>query len=285
MIFIIIVFIFLYAAYNNQTTQINYFLIFCLIVSLISIIYTIIVSFFINLDVQIDKKICYKNDNKYIFFKSSSFLHPAITVKTVLYNKQYKRKLGTYHFKIKNDISKCHLAAEECGDLEVIINSYVIKGFFGIFRLRKKFKRRYSFKAYPKPGKYNKSDIKELVLTGDGEPINKKGGDYQELYEIRPIQPGDNLRFVHPALSAKFGEYMIKVGSETQRKLLLYEIKEEKQFDDIVFELKKVSAMFNDICMEQNNYFCVKYKNNWYIILNERSLYGLFDLIYKEYLK
>lgn len=284
MIFIIIVSFFLYAAYNNQTTQINYILIFCLIIGVLSIIYTVIISFFVELEAEIDKGICFKNDNKKIFFTTNSFLHPTIIVKTVLYNRQYKRKLDTYYIKVKNDISEYDLVAEECGDNDVIIKSYVIKGFFGIFAIRKKFRRTFSFKTYPKPSKFNENDIKELVLSGDGEPINKKGGDYQELYEIRPIQPGDNLRFVHPALSAKFDEYMIKVGSETQRKLLLYELKDNKHFDDAILELKRISAIFNEVCKDNSNYYCVKYKNNWYIILNKRSLYGLFDLIYKEYL-
>lgn len=285
MIFLSLLLLLVFAAYNNQTTYINYLLIVCALLGTISIIYTIISSFFVNIDAEIDKEICYKNGEKKIVFTSSSFLHPRIVTKAVLVNKQLHKKMGSYYIDVKTDGCIFSFPAEECGDIEVIFNSYYLKGFFGLFQIRKSFKRKYVFKVYPKPSEFNKEDIKELVLSGDGEPINKRGGDFQELFEIRPIQPGDNLRYIHPSLSAKFGEYMIKVGSDTQRRLLLYSIKNTDDFSDVVLELRKISAIYNEVCKDQNNYFCVEFNYNWYIVLNDRSLFGLFDLVYKEYIK
>lgn len=285
MMYLLIVSLLIYAAYNNQTTYINNLLLLCFLLGIVSILCTIITSFTIKLDLQIDKEICYKNQGKKITFTSSPFLHPTVVVKVTLYNKQLKRKQGSYYINVKTDGAEYYLPTEECGDYEMYIKKYTVKGFFGIFRINKKYFFQSNFKVYPKSSSYKKEEIKELLLSGDGEPINKKGGDYQELYEIRPIQPGDNLRYVHPSLSAKFGEYMIKVGSETQRKLLLYEMKDTDAFLVSINDLRKISAMYTDLCKDSNNYFCVKYKNNWYIILNNRSLFGLFDLVYKDFEK
>lgn len=285
MMYLLIVSLLIYAAYNNQTTYINYLLLLCLLLGIISILFTIITSFTIKLDLHIDKEICYKNQGKKITFTSSSFIHPTAVVKVSLYNKQLKRKQGSYYIDVKTDGATYYLPTEECGDYELTTKKYSIKGFFGLFRIKKKFYNHDNFRVYPKPSSFTKDDIKELILTGDGEPINKKGGDYQELYEIRPIQPGDNLRYVHPSLSAKFGEYMVKVGSETQRKLMLYEMKETKDFYESINDLRKISAMYEELCKDYNNYFCVKFKNNWYIILNNRALFGLFDLVYEEFEK
>lgn len=285
MMYLLIVFLLIYAAYNNQTTYINYLLLLCLFIGVFSILYAIITSLTFKLDFHVDKEVCYKNQGKKITFISTPLLHPTVVVKVSLYNKQLKKKQGSYYVNVKTDGAVYYLPTEECGDYDMVIKNYSVKGFFGLFRIKKKYDKRDNFRVYPKPSEYKKEDIKELILSGDGEPINKKGGDFQELYEIRPIQPGDNLRYVHPSLSAKFGEYMIKVGSETQRKLLLYEMKETTDFMEAIKDLRKISAMYKDLCEDYNSYFCVKYKNNWYIILNNRSLFGLFDLVYKDFEK
>lgn len=285
MIFLLILLLLFYAAYVNQTTYINYFLAFCFLISIVSLIYTIISSTTIKIDAKLDKDVCYKYGTKKIFFTSSSFLHPTIYVKVILFNKQLHKKQGVYTVKVKTDGCTYLLPAEECGDIDVIINTYTLKGFLGIFRIRRKFYRRFNYKVYPKIKEFNKDDIKELLLSNDGEPINRKGEDYQEIYEIRPIRPGDNLRYVHPSLSAKFDQYMIKDGSKTLRKLILYEFNNIERFTQVTNELGKIRAIFNEVCKDNNNYFCVKFKYNWYIILNDRSLFGLFDLIYKEYIK
>lgn len=285
MSFLLIVSLLIYAAYYNQTTYINYLLAFCIILSIISIICSLIAYFTTNIDVEIDKDICLLHGDKKIHFTSFSFLHPSIIVKARLYNRQLKKKQGTYYINVKTDGCIYNLPTDTYGDIDVVINSYTLKGFLGLIRIRKRFKKSLNYKVYPRAGKYEKSDIKELVLTGDGEPINKKGGDYQELFEVRPIQPGDDLRHIHPSLSAKYDEYMIKVGSESQRNLILYDLKKNESFEDMIFELKKISAIFNDVCRDSKYYFYVKYKYNWYIVVNERSLYGLFDLVYEDYVK
>lgn len=285
MIFLLIVSLLIYAAYSNQTTYINYLLAFCIVLSIISIICSLIAYFTTHIDVEIDKDICLINGDKNLFFYSSSFLHPSIIVKARLYNKQLKKKQGVYYINVKTDGCVYNLPTDVYGDIDVMINSYTLKGFLGLIRIKKRFKKHLSYKVYPRAGKYEKSDVKELIITGEGEPINKKGGDYQELFEVRPIQPGDDLRHIHSSLSAKYGEYMIKVGSESQRNLILYDLEKKEAFEDMIFELKKISAIFDDTCKDNKYYFYVKYKYNWYIVINERSLYGLFDLVYEDYIE
>ena len=285
MIYLLIVSFLIYIAYYNQSNYLNFILTFCLVMGIVSILYTIIVALFIRLDVKAEAVPCYKGGSKRIIIKNNLFFSPALNIKTTVYNKHFSKKIGHYSYRVDSSDLACSIPANECGDIEVRVDSFVIKSPFELFKMTRHTKYRPVYRVYPSPSSFKDEEVKKITIKGEGEPVNLPGGDYQEIYEIRPIQEGDNLRYIHPALSAKYDQYMIKVGSESQRKIATYEIEEQKSFIDVIPQLEKVYAIYNEYSKTLEYQFFVKYKFDYYNICDNTSLISLFDLVYEGYLK
>ena len=285
MIFFFITLVLLFISYFNNNIYISYLLTFCIICALLSIVYSLYMFFKLKIDLDVVSEYTSERDEiKVVVDKCNMVNRPTIIGVFTLYNRQLKRKEEKYYISFKNDEDTIYIPVSNCGDLEVTINSIGISGLFGLFILFKKYNKKFDIKVYPRPVSEIEYESKRILIKNNGQPANIKGDDYSEIYEIRPFRDGDDLRHIHPALSQKFDEYMIKVGSENQSDLLLYEMSETNSFYAVIKELRKVSQIYKDNCDDITKYFCIKYKYNWHIILNKRSLYGFYDMVYGDWI-
>lgn len=289
MIYFLILVLLFVASYINQTSFINYLLVLYLLSGLLSFIYSIYVSIATKIDINISKDICKEKSEHTIFINISNVLfHPQINITFSLYHKQLKTKIANYTIKCFSDENTYYIPIEKCGDYIIKVKKIRVKGLFNFIYIpkikNKQLKQEIELKVYPKASKYSQEDIKKLKLNGDGEPINKRGNDFQELYEIRPLEYGDDLRYIHASLSAKFNQYMIKVGSETERNFIIFEAPFKEDFMAEIIELRKLIAIYDDCIKDSSIYFCVKYNFNWFVILNTRSLLGFIDHVYERYI-
>ena len=285
MIYLTILILLVYIGYYNQSVYLNYTLAFCILLGLLSIIYTIIISFFIDIAISTDNEICFRNDKKRISLINKLELCPSIVVQIIIYNKHLNKIIEKKKIKLNDKKLLYELSSLECGDIEVTIDKIIIKGIFGLLRVHKKINNKLIYRVYPKATFYTEEDIKKTMIIGEGEPINKTGSDYQEIYEIRPFQTGDDLRYIHPALSNKFNNYMVKVGSETRRSIATYKLVKENSFIEIVRKLEVINAIYRDLSNKNEYIFFVQYEQDYYNISDIKALISLFDLVYQEYIK
>lgn len=283
MIYFFILVALILISYFNDNVYVNYLLLLCILSALFSLLYIIYNYIKIKIDIDVLSEYTSERDDIKVVINNCNLINrPTIIVIFELYNKQLKRVEEKYYMSFKSDEDSIYLPVSNCGDLEVRINKIGISGLFGLLVLFKKYNKKHDIKVYPRPISEIEYKSKHITIKSNGEPTNRKGEDYSEIYEIRPFKEGDDLRHIHPALSQKFDEYMIKVGSENQSDLLLYEMPKTTSFYGVIKELRKVSQIYKDNCDESTKYFCIKYKYSWHIILNKRSLYGFYDMVYGD---
>lgn len=285
MIYFFIILVLLLVSYFNNNIYINYLLAFCYLSAIVSFIYTIYIYIKLKVDIDVVSEYTNERDNIKVIVDSCNMpFRSTIVGVFTLYNKQLNQVEGKYYRTFKSDEDIIYIPVSNCGDLEVRINKIGVSSLFGIITLYKKYNKTYDIKVYPRPISEIEYDSKHILIKNNGQPANLKGEDYSEIYEIRPFRDGDDLRHIHPALSQKFDQYMIKVGSDNQSDLLLYEMPNQNSFYGVIKELRKISQIYKDNCDDITKYFCIKYKYTWHIILNKRSLYGFYDMVYGDYL-
>ena len=172
------------------------------------------------------------------------------------------------------------------GTYSIDIKRIWFVGYFGIFRLFRKIDKASTFIVYPRAKEFDYSKLKKFKQNGEGITSLQKGDDYTELYEVRDFVEGDNMKYLHHALSQKFNRNMIKVGSKSERIIYLYDIQENIKFRDIVDDLRKITYIVQSKKIKENNSFVfVNYRKKWKIILNDNQLYKFIEEVYKDYEK
>jgi uncharacterized protein (DUF58 family) len=175
-------------------------------------------------------------------------------------------------------------SGSETGTIELSVPYVEIYGVFGVFRIRRRDLFAARVNVYPNPGPSPDRHVRMVYIPGDGETHNAKGDDYTEIFELRPLQEGDSLRHVHRQLSAKYDEYIIKVGSDSRRKVYNYYIENGLDFPEISDRIAEMFTLLRSLDMEDGSLMAASYKGRFYAMVNMTQLYGLTDRIYADYL-
>lgn len=285
MIIVLLIFLFL-VKFDYPSVYCDYLIVLLLLLMIVSVIYTIYISRKIIINCKADNNRFLENDDLILNFDlTGTGLIGRIDLlieRKVLQKNDIKKELikdisGTENktIKIKN---------LEAGIYQIKIDKIIVLGFFKIFRYFRKTDQVFEFVVYPKPVEEDHSKLRSIVLGEDGELTNQKGNDYSEIFEIREFEDGDNLKHIHRPLTAKFDRYMIKVGTKSERKMMVYQMEKKEDFVDVVKNLGKAVYFYNEFVVKENAFFCINYDQDWILIIEESDLESFIRGVYSEYI-
>ncbi len=271
--------------FDYPSPMIDFLLSLTLILCVLSILFTVISSFFIKIKVIPEKETYFVGEDlKFRIEYEGTALNPSVDLIVKQSYQQRKESKNRVFRKIyANQNNEVVINDLKAGKAYIQVRYLVCKGYFGVFRFFKKTDKKYEFLIIPRPEEVNMNSLKKIILHGDGEITNFKGDDYTELYEVREFQEGDDLKYMHRMLTEKFGEYMIKVGTDTQRVIYIYGFEKCDDFDTAVKQLSQILYMYFDIVKEQELYFCIQNDKAWKLILNDGQIREFIDEVYSEY--
>ncbi len=105
-----------------------------------------------------------------------------------------------------------------CGLLRVEIKKIAVSDFLHVFRFSYKIRESVQVPVYPRitPVSFEVSPkVREFMGENDIYSREKEGDDPSEVFDIRPMRPGDRMQQVHWKLTARTGEMMVKVFSRS----------------------------------------------------------------------
>lgn len=286
MIILLLVFLFL-CKFDYPSILVDILIAIVLVLILISILYTIYTSCKVKIDFNVQDKKYYASDD--VIASSSisgvpfiGLISIRVSIKNLQTNEHTILKLKNIS---QSSLENIELKCLPAGTYSLGVDRIIIMGFFKIFRLFKKLNYSTTFDIFPIEVEESETKLKNIVLNNEGQTINKPGNDYSEIYEIREFVDGDNLKHIHRTLSAKFDNYMIKVGSFNDGNLKVYQIKDSDDFKQVVNELGKCYYFFRNYVVDQNALLCLNYENNWSLIMEEDDLDNFTREVYREFIK
>ena len=285
MIIVLLIFLFL-VKFDYPSVYCDYLIVLLLLLMIVSVIYTIYISRKISINCKADNNRFLENDDLILNFDlTGTGLIGRIDLlieRKLLQKNDIKKEL------IKDISGKDNKTIEikdlKAGIYQIKIDKIIVLGFFKIFRYFKKTDQVFEFVVYPKPVEEDHSKLRSIVLGEDGELTNQKGNDYSEIFEIREFEDGDNLKHIHRPLTAKFDRYMIKVGTKSERKMMVYQMEKKEDFSDVVKNLGKAVYFYNEFVVKENAFFCINYDQDWILIIEESDLESFIKGVYSEYI-
>ena len=170
----------------------------------------------------------------------------------------------------------------ETGTIEISVPYVEVFGLFGILRLKKRNAFTTRLNVYPNPGPSPDRHVRVSYIPGDGEMLNAKGDDYSEIYDVRPLQEGDDLRHIHRQLSARHDEYIVKVGSDSRRPVYNYYVNDGLDFAEMTERIAQMFTLRQTLDSEEGALMSAIYRGRFFEMTFDSQLYGLADLIYRD---
>ncbi len=166
------------------------------------------------------------------------------------------------------------------GDYQFRLSKVKISSLFATFFLYKKTGNTISIRIYPH---MISTDLDSLSGIFEGEDNEMRGHDYTEITGYHFYQPGDDLKHIHHALSAKMDDYVIKEGGRFGVKEYHYAIDEKADFNQALKSCGQVYYLFETYARPNNEKMLIHYQKE-YVIANSYDLYAFFDQVYEDYL-
>ena len=223
-------------------------------------------------------------------------LNIALNVSTLKFSPNFRIKISrrilqtgeTKRIKLSgrdhNDKNQIIIENLSPGTYALDIDHAVFVGFFRLLYIFRKIKNSTSFIVYPRPEEFDYKKIPVFKQNGDGITQMQKGDDYSEVYEVREFMDGDDIKYLHQALTAKYNKNMVKVGSKSERVIYIYYLDDDLSFEQMVGHLRKIIYLCQNKKIKENNSFCfVRYRNNWKILISNSQLFKFIDQVYKDY--
>ena len=98
------------------------------------------------------------------------------------------------------------------------------------------------------------------------------------------MQQGDDMRYVHRQLSAKFDEYIIKVGSDSRRHVYNYYVENGLDFPEMSVRVAQMFTLRKTLELEEGAMMTAAYRGRIVPIAIDQQLYELADRIYEDYI-
>ena len=269
---------------NKPADYLDYLISLVLLLGLFSIFLALYLRKKLCVEITSDKKRHHVSDD--ITFKVrimkpffNTAIKPIITVK----NLQLKTTETIKIERFQSSEHLYHINGLQAGTIKIEINRIAVYGIFGIFKCYHKAYYHTEFNLYPDEVEPSNRKVGKLIMHGDGEVKNAKGDNFFEPYEIREMTEQDDMRHIHRSLSAKYDEYMVKVGSDSQRIYYLYRMQNKADFLERIDELGQVIKLKTDVVNTEYNGLSVTYKGNFNVIATEYLLYRFIDKVYADY--
>ena len=197
--------------FNYQTVYLDYLISFVLLISLVSLGICLVVKKLLILDIDADDRWFKEGDSIKLkmMIDSPSFhtdIIPIVELKCLQTSETQTQVLPC-----EDSGTVFEFRDLKPGTMVLSVEKVRVSGFFGLVKLYKKLGFEKQFNVYPKKAPVNYRYVRKTFIPGEGEILNAKGDDYTEIFEVRPIQEGDDLKHAHRALSAKYDEYIIKI--------------------------------------------------------------------------
>ncbi len=182
------------------------------------------------------------------------------------------------------DVNLYEFTDLKAGTVRLSIGKVRIRGLFGLFNMSKNIGFEKIFNVYPKKETVNYRYVSKTYMPGEGETLDAKGDDYTEIYEVRPLQEGDDLKHVHRSLSAKHDEYIIKVGSDSRRVLYNFHLSEGEEFHVMANLLGQLTGLWEKMAKDEGSFINAVWHGRKKEIVYDSQLYELIDRVYGDYL-
>lgn len=229
----------------------------------------------IRLKMDNDGLVHHEGDHFKVTVKADKVLSCRIkyfwTVTYQPYGKIYKIK-STDNFLVRTDVA--------AGDYWLDINKVKLCSVFSNFCLSKKVKETAGVRIYPRMISIGLDSLSGIF---EGEDDKTRGYDFTEITGYHSYQPGDDLKHVHYALSAKMDDYIVKEGSRFGVKEYHYSIGEQAGFKEAAESCGRIYYLFETFARPNNEKILVHYRKD-YVIVNSYDLYAFFDKVYGDYL-
>lgn len=268
--------------FNSPSVYIDYLIGLVLVLCLASVAFTVWVRFNIHLEVDSHAGYLHEGDELNITVRVVS---PELCGKlraVVEMNNLQRHETAREKRWLTEHRCELSFSGSRTGTIKVTVPYVEIYGVFGIFCLRKRdvFEKRINI--YPNAGPSPDRHVRLSYIHGGGEIQNAKGDDYSEIYEVRPMQEGDDLRHVHRQLSAKYDEYIIKVGSDSRRPVYSYFVDEGRAFPEMSDSVAQMITLKKNVEREEGAVMAAAYRGKYHQIAFDHQLYALADLIYED---
>ena len=270
--------------FNYQVTYLDYLIGFVLLISLVSLGLCIYIKKALVLEIEADDRWYKEGENiKLKMMIDAPSFHTEIVPVVELKNLQTGEVLkegspcedsgSNYEF---NDLKP--------GTQRLSVEKVVISGLFGLLKLSKKVGYEKVFNVYPKKEPVNYRYVRKSFIPGEGEVLNAKGDDYTEIFEVRPLQEGDDLKHVHRALSAKYDEYIVKVGSDSRKSYYTFYLNAGENFEVMVNFLGQLEELREKTVKDEGAFITAVYKGTERELVFDSQVYALIDDVYKDYI-
>ena len=270
--------------FNYQVTYLDYLIGFVLLISLVSLGLCIYIKKALVLEIEADDRWYKEGENiKLKMMIDAPSFHTEIVPVVELKNLQTGEVLkegspcedsgSNYEFK---DLKP--------GTQRLSVEKVVISGLFGLLKLSKKVGYEKVFNVYPKKEPVNYRYVRKSFIPGEGEVLNAKGDDYTEIFEVRPLQEGDDLKHVHRALSAKYDEYIVKVGSDSRKSYYTFYLNAGENFEVMVNFLGQLEELREKTVKDEGAFITAVYKGTERELVFDSQVYALIDDVYKDYI-
>ena len=282
---VVILLILLFALkFNYQTVYLDYLIAFVLLISLVSLGICLVVKKLLILDIDADDRWFKEGDSIKLkmMIDSPSFhtdIIPIVELKCL-----QTSETQTQILPCEDSGTVFEFRDLKPGTMVLSVEKVRVSGFFGLVKLYKKLGFEKQFNVYPKKAPVNYRYVRKTFIPGEGEILNAKGDDYTEIFEVRPIQEGDDLKHAHRALSAKYDEYIIKVGSDSRKALYTYYLGDCEEFSVMLDLLGQVVELREKMIKDEGAYITAIYKGVQKELVFDSQLYELIDEVYRDYI-
>ncbi len=270
--------------FNYQTVYLDYLIAFVLLISLVSLGICLVVKKLLILDIDADDRWFKEGDSIKLkmMIDSPSFhtdIIPIVELKCL-----QTSETQTQILPCEDSGTVFEFRDLKPGTMVLSVEKVRVSGFFGLVKLYKKLGFEKQFNVYPKKAPVNYRYVRKTFIPGEGEILNAKGDDYTEIFEVRPIQEGDDLKHAHRALSAKYDEYIIKVGSDSRKSLYTYYLGDGEEFSVMLDLLGQVAELREKMIKDEGAYITAIYKGVQKELVFDSQLYELIDEVYRDYI-
>ena len=270
--------------FNYQTVYLDYLIAFVLLISLVSLGICLVVKKLLILDIDADDRWFKEGDSIKLkmMIDSPSFhtdIIPIVELKCL-----QTSETQTQILPCEDSGTVFEFRDLKPGTMVLSVEKVRVSGFFGLVKLYKKLGFEKQFNVYPKKAPVNYRYVRKTFIPGEGEILNAKGDDYTEIFEVRPIQEGDDLKHAHRALSAKYDEYIIKVGSDSRKALYTYYLGDGEEFSVMLDLLGQVAELREKMIKDEGAYITAIYKGVQKELVFDSQLYELIDEVYRDYI-
>jgi hypothetical protein len=263
--------------YGVMLLAVFVFLIFLLMLPLISLLFTVLASGGVTAELIIKNSSIQKNEslpiylkiyNKYLFLPCR--VRVTLTIRNELLQQEQTRLFNITARKFGHTVEQS-ISSKYCGMLKCSIAELKIFDALGLFSFQKNIEPCYFVAVLPSA--YPLMAINSAVLQDIENNITSrtmKGNDPSEIMDFREYRDGDRLARIHWKLSDKYDQLMVKDFGDpiSNDVLLLFDLNGSS--DAQISGLLDAAYSISDFLIKNQ----IVYEMQWYDSLHERTVHN-----------